>query len=112
MEFNNTSVGILQSGDFNAQGILFTRHPVLILIYGSHCPYCQQEIPAFIQLAARGQNVLCAAIPTEGPNADPALLQRLSSIIPGIRGVPTFALFVNGHFVASARKAEDLIGKL
>lgn len=101
MEFNNEKVAYLENIDFDSSGNLTseTTKPVVIMIYGTHCPHCHTAMPEYIKASNANPKVMFAAIVTDSEHADKALVGRLSNFIPNLQGVPTFVLFRNGKYI-------------
>ncbi len=114
MAFNNENIVYLEDKDFTSNGDLKidTMKPVLIMIYGNGCPHCHHAMPELVKLSReRADLAMYTCIETDGSNADSHLLERLSSFIPNLQGIPTFLLYKNGRFIKTfqgARKAAEL----
>ena len=113
MAFNNEKIFYLESSDFDGEGNLKVNpaKPVLVMIYGDGCPHCHYAMPEYIKLANEYDGAMYCAIVTDGELAEADLLSKLASIVPSLRGIPTFVLFRNGKYVKTfqgARVASEL----
>lgn len=105
----NENVLYLEDGDFDQLGTLSddvitvaNGKPVFIMIQGSFCSWTQKAKPIFQSHANNtNQSVQHATILIDGNPSEQALGKRISKFIKGFGGVPTFALFVNGRYLAT-----------
>jgi thiol-disulfide isomerase/thioredoxin len=95
----------LEDQDFDKQGNLIVAtpagQPVVVMVQASWCHFCSEAKPAFQEFAnmTKGK-VFCATIQADGDRpSEQALGKRIAKIIPGFRGFPDYALFVNGKRV-------------
>ncbi|MDZ4837273.1 MAG: thioredoxin family protein [Candidatus Melainabacteria bacterium] len=89
----------IDEGSFQGY-VLDSREPVLIEFYTDNCPHCVKMAPVLGQLAYNGQGVfrICKINAAKST----ALAERYE-----IKGVPAFALFVDGHKMDSTSGARS-----
>lgn len=109
------SVAYLEDSDFTQDGNFMNGPmdmPVVVLIMTSWCGYCKQFKPTFQEFAhkVRGK-VMPAVIQADSQSpSEQKLGKRIKEIIPGFRGFPTVALFMNGKFVKTMDNERSMKG--
>lgn len=101
MAFNEKIV-YLENSDFDESGHFKhdTSKPVAIMIFGNGCIHCAHAKPEYNKFAQKNSDdVIVSVIATDGPEADKALVSRLSKFIPDLQGIPTFVLYRNGRYI-------------
>jgi thiol-disulfide isomerase/thioredoxin len=106
--FMDTSIGMLQIGDFDEKGVLVMskNNPndlYMIMVYANWCPPCIMAKPhykALSQLFDKDNVRTChllAVNATPGHHAGEAELNQKLDDYLGVRGFPSFLFFKNGE---------------
>lgn len=95
-----TGCPYLEDQDFDSQGVLLTKHTVVLFFWKS-CGHCRAIKPLF-ELACAKNSELFAVVEHDGERpSERALTARLTTVIPGFRGFPAICKYDNsGNLVA------------
>lgn len=88
--------------------LLDTGKPVMVMVQADWCGHCKRAKPAYQQLADEcSSTVTCATVNagSDSSDSEKALVKRL-----GVRGFPTFLLYVNGVKKDIDIKSRDVEG--
>ena len=92
----------IDEGSFQGY-VLDAREPVLVEFYTDNCPHCVKMAPILGQLAYNGQGIIRICKINASNSA--SLSERYD-----VSGVPSFALFSEGHVVDSTSGAHTFEG--
>lgn len=110
----NKPIVYLDNTDFDANGLLKYKKPVIVLLQGNFCGYCTKIKPMYQDFANKHSNkILVATIQADSSfQQDQALNKRINNIIPDIEGYPDFILFNDGKFISRFEENERTLQNL